>query len=214
MRFVKNGFALCATLISLSLAAGCNNNYENSSSELTSDISYDISDSLVNFEEDQPDKLAELQQRIQDNGCAAGVAIVDYADSELSEDELSAFFKSSLIAQDYPFLCQSKVIAYDGSELFAIVPANSETTITIYRGEFTENAEYEAITDDVIFKGKKGESVVIRCNVSDIIANTVVVVANGEEKMKFCPQLSLRDAWCLSTAEGCYDFSPDNSRRN
>lgn len=122
----------------------------------------------------EPEKesaLDILQEEIRDSGSILGAAFIGYiADKETDEDVMS-FLDSSAYADKYPFLCQKQAcsfVSYEGDELYALVPADDTCSILICGTTLTETCEYIDEPDNVIFEGRPGEAVLLRCNFSDI----------------------------------------------
>ena len=58
----------------------------------------------------------------------------------------------------------------------------------------------------MIFEGKPGEALVLRCNFSEIYSNVLVSVTDGGGAIDFHPSISLMDGH-LAELAGVYDFS-------
>ena len=94
----------------------------------------------------------------------------------------------------------------EGAELYAFVPANSNTSITVYPSAISENGEYINHKDVPSYTGKPGETVVLRCNLSEIYANVLLSIADGIDMLEFHPFLSMKDGH-IALEPGCFDFS-------
>lgn len=160
----------------------------------------------------EPEKesaLDILQEEIRDSGSILGAAFIGYiADKETDEDVMS-FLDSSAYADKYPFLCQKQAcsfVSYEGDELYALVPADDTCSILICGTTLTETCEYIDEPDNVIFEGRPGEAVLLRCNFSDIYSNTVIYATDGSDKYTFHPGVSLNDS-TVAMEDGYYDFT-------
>ena len=70
----------------------------------------------------------------------------------------------------------------------------------------TENGEYDDHHEDVLYEGKKGEVILLRCNRSEIYSDVLISVTDGTETLEFHPMLSMMDGH-VAAEPGCYDFS-------
>lgn len=150
--------------------------------------------------------LLKLREKINDNDCMLGVAFIDYVDSTSTKEDLRSYLKNSGCAILYPFVAECEPVVYEGSEFYAFVPSDSKCTITIYKSGISEDGEYIDDKTSPLYQGKAGETVVIRCNLSEIYSNVLVSVKNGAKTMEFHPMLSMMDGH-LAKQDGCYDFS-------
>lgn len=150
--------------------------------------------------------LLKLREKINENDCMLGVAFIDYVDSTSTEEDLRSSLKNSGCAILYPFLAECEPVVYEGSEFYAFVPSDNNCTITVYKADMSQDGEYVDYKDTPLYQGKSGETVVIRCNLSEIYSNVLVSVKNGAKTMEFHPMLSMMDGH-LARQDGCYDFS-------
>lgn len=158
-------------------------------------------------------ELSALQSEIIGSNSAVGIAFVDYVEDGLSEGDVAGYLINSELAKKYPFLKGIKTVAYNGLELFVLVPASDNGVITVYPNTINDKGELEANRDVVIFKGKKGEAVALRCNINESYPNVLVSVTQGDAFLEFYPTISLRDGWSVALQDGCYDFSLDDIRK-
>ena len=173
---------LCAVLLCLLLAAGCTNKAEEDAG------------------------LAALQKIIRGSGGTVGIAFLGYTDSEGTEETLKSLVKESACVRSYPFLSETGVVAYEGAEVFALVPGGNDCRITVCKAGITEEGTYIDWTDEVIYEGRPGEAVILRCNLSEIHANVLISVTDGTETLEFHPMLSMMDGH-VAAEPGCYDFT-------
>ena len=111
--------------------------------------------------------------------------------------------------EKYPFLAEipdEQVIDCAGTEVYAIVPVDDTWAITIYPVGMASTGESLVDWSNPIFQGEPGDPVIIRCNVSDLYANTLISMTDGPNSFEFSPTLSLDDGH-LSDCDGCLDFS-------
>lgn len=150
--------------------------------------------------------LDRLQGRIAKNNCMLGVGFFGYVDSETDETAVREFAASSGLTKDYPFLANCTPVVIEGAELYALVPANKATAVTIYPAEISEDGKYTDHKDAPIYIGKPGEAVVLRCNLSEIYSNVLISVSDGKSTLEFHPMLSMKDGH-VAAESGCYDFT-------
>lgn len=150
--------------------------------------------------------LERLQDEIRASGNTVGVAFLGYVDSGSSEVDLRDYMYQSELGSTYYFLPMSWLLMYEGQELYAIVPANENTTVTIYASGITEWGEYADDTSMPLHVGLPGEPVVVMCNLSEIYSNVLITVSDGANSIDFHPMLSMEDGH-LAETPGVYDFS-------
>ena len=173
---------LCAVLLCLLLAAGCTNKAEEDAG------------------------LAALQKIIRGSGGTVGIAFLGYTDSEGTEETLKSLVKESTCVRSYPFLSETGVVAYEGAEVFALVPGGNDCRITVCKAGITEEGTYIDWTDEVIYEGRPGEAVILRCNLSEICANVLVMAEGSGGTLQFHPRLSMENGH-VEAQPGCFDFS-------
>lgn len=135
-----------------------------------------------------------------------GVGFFGYVDSENDEAAVRKFVAASSLAKAHSFLTDCTPVLVDGAELYAIVPANYYTAVTVYPAEISEAGTYIDRKDAPIYTGKPGEIVILLCNISEICANVLISVSDGKNTLNFRPILSMKDGH-VATESGCYDFS-------
>lgn len=150
--------------------------------------------------------LGQLQKSIAENECMLGIGLFGYTDSEGDQAFVRQEVKNSALAKGYPFLADCVPVLTEGAELYAFVPANAKTAVTVYPAEISEDGNYIDRKDSPIYKGASGEAVILRCNLSEICANVLISVTDGKSTLEFHPTVSLKDGRLVQEA-GCYDFS-------
>lgn len=150
--------------------------------------------------------LDRLQSSIAEQNAMLGVAFFGYVDSESDEAAVRTFVAGSSTAKDYPFLADCAPILAEGAELYAFVPANKDTAVTVYRAELSEDCDYIDHKDTPLYSGQPGETVVLRCNISEIYSNVLISASDGTNTLEFRPMLSMKNGY-VATEPGCYDFS-------
>ena len=160
----------------------------------------------------EPEKspsLLGLQHDIQASSCIAGVALLGFSDSVLPQEYITLLVNGTDYEEKYPFLAEipdEQVIDCAGTEVYAIVPVDDTWAITIYPVGMASTGESLVDWSNPIFQGEPGDPVIIRCNVSDLFANTLISMTDGPNSFEFSPTLSLDDGH-LSDCDGCLDFS-------
>lgn len=197
-------FTLFVTLTScLLMLAGCVETPPNSSDAAETPIS---GTQLENIE------LISLRSSIAEKNCMLGVAFLGYVDSESDETTVRGYVTDSTLAKTYPFLENCDPVLLEGAELYAFVPANKDTVVTVYRAEPSEDGNYIDHKDVPLYSGKSGEAVVLRCNISEVHANVLISVTDGKNTLEFHPTISLENGRDLVLGEGCYDFTFNDIR--
>lgn len=200
-RFTKI-LTACLLTASVALTVGC-------SSEKEPETSVTTTTQLQRATTANDSSLSQLRNTVEAEDCKVGVAFIGYLNEHLTKGEILDFVRESACGKKYDFLCETSaqniVDAY-GYELFAIVPKSEKGTVTIYESEMTEDGEYKDLRDRVLYKGKPGEPVILKCNISEVYSNVLVVSVENNEITEFRPILSMRDGR-FASAQGCYDFS-------
>lgn len=150
--------------------------------------------------------IAFLRSCINSDGSVVGIGFLGYIDSESDSSAVKKFVSDSVLAKNYAFLNGCTPVLTEGAEMYAFVPRSDKTTVTVYRAEMTENGTYSDLKDTPIYVGKAGETVVLRCNLSEIYSNVLVSVTDGTRTAEFHPMLSMMDGH-IAVEKGCYDFS-------
>ena len=143
---------------------------------------------------------------VNQSSIAVGVAFIGYVNSESTEADLRAYLAGSETGKKYPFLTSAPLVITEGQELYAIVPPNKKATITVYPSSMTEDGEYSDDKSVPLYTGKTGETILLRCNLSEIYSNVLITVTDGGTAMDFRPALSMEDGR-LPEITGVYDFS-------
>ncbi|MGN0548587.1 MAG: hypothetical protein ACI4IM_03230 [Acutalibacteraceae bacterium] len=203
-RFTKI-ITACLLTASVALTVGCSSEKEPETTGTTSTTTSQLQRATMANDS----SLSQLRNTVEAEDCKVGVAFIGYLNEHLTKGEILDFIKESACGKKYDFLCETSaqniVDAY-GYELFTIVPKSEKGTVTIYEAEMTEDGEYRDLRDRVLYKGKPGEPVILKCNISEVYSNVLVVSVENNEITEFRPILSMRDGR-LASAQGCYDFS-------
>ena len=165
-----------------------------------------VSDAESDDMKEEDSELAVLRKNILDSESNIGVAFIGYVDSESTEADLYTYLAASETGQKYPCLSEAPLVMVEGQELYAIVPPNEEWTVTVYPSMITDDGTYEDVLNDPIYTGDPGEVLLVRCNLSEIYSNVLIVSTDGVAAISFRPSLSMEDGHLVAIA-GVYDFS-------
>ena len=150
--------------------------------------------------------LAALQQKISGFSKGAGVAFIGYVDSQSTEAELRSYLTASEAGKAYPFILNAPMFLTEGQELYAIVPPCDKGIIIVYAARMTEEGQYSDDRSHPLYEGKPGETVLLRCNLSEIYSNVLISATDGGGAIDFRPALSMENGH-LQEIAGVYDFS-------
>ena len=159
--------------------------------------------------------LTALRQKINYHSKGAGVAFIGYVDSQSTEEALRGYIADGKIVKSYPFILNAPMFLTEGQELYAIVPSCDKGIITVYASDITEEGQYTDDRTHPLYEGKQGETVLLRCNLSEIYSNVLISATDGGGAVLFRPTVSLKDGH-LTNDLPVYDFSiyeetPDES---
>ena len=148
--------------------------------------------------------LKALREEILQNG-SFGVAFIDYVAYDSTGEPLYSCLEYSATGQKYPFLSDATLCTADGQELYVIVPQAGERVV-IYNSTMNENGEYVDDMSAPRFEGDPGRVVLLRCNVSEIYSNVLVLIKDDFGVHEFRPAISGEDGEIAESA-GMYDFT-------
>lgn len=142
--------------------------------------------------------LSELRRRTEESGAFCAAALLGYA----------PVYDEAAARELYPFLSDvpaGNYIDAGGDELYLIVPCQ-DIAATVYATEI--DWELYDYTRGRLLGIVEGEPFLLRCNVSDIFTNSLIVLstANGEV-FAFSPSISLKDGTLAVPESGVYDFT-------
>ena len=140
-----------------------------------------------------------LQREIEEHGFSVGMAFLGFVDENATESDMRRCVGA------YAFLGDAPLADAGGTELYAVVTTGKDCRASVYRAAVTASGEYEVYTDRALYEGTGADGFLLRCNVSDLHANAVVSIQNGDAVFSVAPMLSGMDG--RLAAENCYDFS-------
>ena len=157
---------------------------------------------LADEQEQETDSaaLSALRQEAAEAGFPCAVAYLNFTFDAADFPNIP-----DALTEACPFLADAVCVDAGGEDVYAIVPADPEAQLSLYRCELSEAGEM--VTEDKsICDVSGGDIVLLRCNVSDIMPNVLVRVTDSSGAVfAFSPFLSLRDGQ-LGTP-GVYDFT-------
>lgn len=144
--------------------------------------------------------LSALRLEASELNCPCAVACLSF---ETDEASLSAVIDA--LRDRYPFLSDTYCADAGGEEVYLIVPTDPAAQTSLYC--YALNASGEIVFDDTAFaNAADGSIVLLRCNISDILPNTLVRITDSNGAMfEFSPYLSLEDGHIH--IDGVYDFT-------
>lgn len=154
---------------------------------------------LADEQEQETDSaaLSALRQETAAADCPCAVAYLNF-----SFDAADFPAIPDALTEACPFLADAVCVDAGGEEIYAIVPADSDGAVKIFDNTPRAGSEMPK----VLAMTGRGDTVLLRCNESDIMSNVFVEVVNSSgQSFSFYPFLSLENGH-LGT-EGVYDFT-------
>lgn len=120
----------------------------------------------------------------------------------MEEEPLSEAYFTNLEEQGYlsayPFLSditKEKVFKTEGNEIYCIVPADLETSVSVNEWILEESNDFAGTKGDLLYRSNTGEPFIICCNVSDILSNISISMmdSTGRAFSDYNPCISLKD---------------------
>ncbi|MGI6229942.1 MAG: hypothetical protein ACOYJL_03405 [Tractidigestivibacter sp.] len=206
-----------AFLLSLPLAitlAACssptNNGSTNNGSTTTESTSSDTAnkpdmDKTEQTETATPtedESLSALRKSTADAGKV--FAIIDLGMSDAATDSATPYDTDQLSLETYPFIkdidAEHIVVSPDGaSNVFCLVPANAKTSVSVHAASISSSGELEK--GDELYASEKGDPIILRCMVGDVITGVVVTMEgpDGTTVEDYMPFYSGKDGSLLTT---------------
>ena len=136
----------------------------------------------------------------KEESCA--IAFLGYFNT-FQDEELEKVYEAHI--DEYPGLVSiSKIskVETESAEAYLIIPRYTDSKITINEYSFDENGMGE--TGKTIYS-EFGSPVLLLCNFSDIMPNSIVTVKMGREKISFSPSISMKDGGIFLPDDGGQD---------
>lgn len=141
-------------------------------------------------------ELLMVRQGLVGTADVAAIAYMGYAAGDLKEGFLN-LLEGTMLDLDWPFLHDLPDDAFvdaGGDEIYLFVPRDEGASVAVNRWIMDEKNGFAGEPGDVLYRSDKGYPFVLRCNVSDIMPNTqVVMVSEDGSVLEYNPSLSLRD---------------------
>ena len=144
------------------------------------------------------------RQFIFDEGGVCGVCYAGFAAGAGDRAGLLKLLEERGFTEDYPFLSEipeeNVVITAGGADIYLIIPKSPDAEVTVSRWIIDESNGYKGAEGEVLYRGTHGQPVLLCCNVSDIMPDTVVKVRlSAWEAVIFNPRLSMKNGRLLTT---------------
>ena len=146
-----------------------------------------------------------LQDIIKEDECQVGMAFLGYVSDTAKEDEIFQFTRQEEWLRSYPFLQNGTFVDAGGFEVYAIVPGYG-CSLSVYSAYPSEEGDYVDDLETQWYKGQTEEVIILRCNMSEICSNVLVLAEKQNLSVKYHPMVSLKDGH-LAAEPHCYDFS-------
>ena len=155
--------------------------------------------------------LSDLRRELKDNGYQAGIAYIGFVGNETTESEMRTYLESSQYGERYTFFNHGPIADAGGADLYAIATAGKDCSASVYSADINEDGTYDVHMDQVLYEGKGGDYLLVRCNPSELYSNAAILFQTEDEQFWVHPMLSGMNGRVMS--QGCYDFSmyPDDS---
>lgn len=155
--------------------------------------------------------LTQFRETLAEGGCFCGLAFLGYL-PEGDPAGLEELLQAGGYGEDYPFLAdlsQDQVVAYEGDEVYCLVPRDPAASLTVQAWNSTPENQYQGEVGETLYTDDQGQPVVLIGNVSDVIPNLQVTLT-GEDgtELLWHPALGLCDSTlALPATPKVYDFS-------
>lgn len=155
--------------------------------------------------------LTQFRETLAEGGYFCGLAFLGYL-PEGDPAGLEELLQAGGYGEDYPFLAdlsQDQVVAYEGDEVYCLVPRDPAASLTVQAWNSTPENQYQGEVGETLYTDDQGRPVVLIGNVSDVIPNLQVTLT-GEDgtELLWHPALGLCDSTlALPATPKVYDFS-------
>lgn len=210
--------AAACIILCFALLTGCTSQKDDEITEPSEGITSEVKDKVEKKKNDSAEtesaELTYLRAKIKENDSSVGVAYIDFvADIEAVKDHnYASDFSTNGIFKEYPFFYEYPVSVKTGSEMFAVVPANTESEIKVYKVDFGDDGELHVDRKTVLYEDKTGKPFILLCNDNEAYSNVLIAVQDGDKTVEFSPSLSLENGRDLILKDGCYDFTVNDIR--
>ncbi len=174
----------------------------------------DVSSDAMGDTDAEELELAVLRQRIGDAGCDVGIALAEFIEGALSDEDVRSYFVQTPFCKEYPFFADAELFNAGGEQLFLILPQSRTAMLELFATSIDENGEMKVLRDAPLCTVTDGAPLILRANEGDVLPSVLAVITDGDVTHEFLPALSLENAWSVALSEGCFDLSLDDIRRH
>ncbi len=147
------------------------------------------------------DPVVLQRQIVLDEGAVCGVYYAGGSGGAGDRGSILKLLRERGVTDAFPFLEEipddNVVLTAGGQDLFLIVPLSADASVTVNRWIVDESSGYTGAAGEILSRNDSGQPVLLCCNVSDIMPDTVVTVTNpvseGAGCVIFNPCLSLKN---------------------
>ena len=141
----------------------------------------------------EDNSLADLRLEMEPSDAIAGIFYLGCYDGEPMTDDFWAMVESGGYLDRYPFLRYLDLghyVQHQGCEVYCVVPADPAAHVTVSAWD-----EVNFETGPVLYESEQGDPFLIQCNVSDIMPNLAITIADSRGNLldSYMPGISLRD---------------------
>ncbi len=153
------------------------------------------------------------RQVLLDEGSMCGVVYIGFVEGEAGAEECISLFCNSGYAEDFGLsdIPESNVVDTGyANELYLIVPYDENATVSVNEWLLTEENDYMGENGQVFYRSEYGSPVLLKCNFSDIMPNSVVNIVDSEgNTLSWSPSISLKDGSVsrYGVEDKVYDFT-------
>lgn len=210
--------AAACVILCFALLTGCTAQKDDEGVESTKGFSAENKEEAAEKKNDnveiEPAELTYLRAKIKENESSVGVAYIDFVpDIEAVKDHnYASDFSTNGIFKEYPFFYEYPVSVKTGSQMFAVVPANVNSEIKVYKVNVDDEGELHVDRNTVLYEDKAGKPFILLCNDHEAYSNVLISVKDGDKTVEFSPSVSLENGRDLILENGCYDFTVNDVR--
>lgn len=216
MRIKNILMAAACIILCFALLTGCTAQKQDENTEPSNEFSSEIKEENKknDTDESEPSELTYLRAKIKENDSTVGVAYVGFVpNTEIIHDyNYASDYSTSNIFNVYPFFYEYPVSLNVGVEMFAVVPASTQSYVKVYKVNLDDNGDFIVDRDTVLYEDETGKPFVLLCNDHEAYSNVLITVCDGDETVEFSPRISIENDDGLVLGEGCYDFTVKDIR--
>ncbi len=142
----------------------------------------------------------EVIQRdtLLDNGYICGVVQLGFVEGEATAEDCRKVYENSVYTEDFEFITdipdENIIDTGYANELYLIIPQDTNASVAVNEWLMTEENDFMGEAGQVFYKSDIGAPILLKCNFSDIMPNTVVNIVNSNGRtLQWSPSISLKD---------------------